>query len=98
MFTKSNFKKISFLIGALSIIIFMFQFFGVQWRGEALVTIAPNIELTALAPVKSLLVSLIGNDYGQLINNILCINIIWYVFVGFPVWLWYWVKEAGHLD
>lgn len=95
MFSKKYFTKISFIIGIVSVLVYMFAFFAVQWRGATLVNLAPNIEITALAPVKAILVGLVGNDFGQLFNNIICINIVWYVVVGFPVWCFHWIKEVG---
>lgn len=98
MFNGKNLRKINLLVAGLSVLVFMFAFFDIQWRGATIVNTVPNIEITALAPVKAILVNLVGNQYGQLINNILCLNIVWYVIVVFPVWIWNWVREVIHID
>lgn len=92
MFNSKNIRKINFLFSALTIIIFLFGFFDVQWRGASLVNNMPNIEIQALLPVKMIIVNLVGQDYGQLINNVLALNIIWYVIYVFPMWCWNFVK------
>jgi len=94
MFNKRNLTKINLLFGALSIMVFVFGFFDIQWRGASLVNNIPDIDIIAFAPIKSLLVNLVGQDYGALISNILQLNIIWYVFLVWPVWCWNFVKEC----
>lgn len=92
MFNSKNIRKINFLFSALTIIIFIFGFFDIQWRGATIVNNMPNIEIQALLPVKTIIVNLVGQDYGQLINNVLALNIIWYVIYVFPMWCWNFVK------
>lgn len=92
MFNSKNIRKINFLFSALTIIIFIFGFFDIQWRGSSIVNNMPNIEIQALLPVKTIIVNLVGQDYGQLINNVLALNIIWYVIYVFPMWCWNFVK------
>ena len=92
MFNKRNLKKINLIFGVLTIIIFMFGFFDIQWRGSSLVNNLPNIDIMAFAPIKTLLINLIGNDYGVLISNVLQLNVIWYVFLVWPVWCWDFVR------
>lgn len=98
MFNAKNLRKISLIYGAITLIIFMFGFFDIQWRGASLINNMPNIEIQALAPIKTILVNLVGQDYGQLINNIVCLNLVWYIIVVFPVWCWNFVRRAIHLD
>ena len=98
MFNSKNISKINFLFSALTIIIFILGVFDVQWRGAALVNNMPNIEIQALMPVKTIIVNLVGNDYGQLINNVLALNIIWYVIYVFPMWCWNFVKGCFNLE
>lgn len=98
MFNSKNIRKINFLFSALTIIIFIFGFFDIQWRGASLVNSMPNIEIQALLPIKTIIVNLVGQDYGQLINNILAINIIWYVIYVFPMWCWNFVKGVFNLE
>lgn len=98
MFNSKNIRKINFLFSALTIIIFIFGFFDIQWRGASLVNNMPNIEIQALLPVKTIIVNLVGNDYGQLINNVLALNIIWYVIYVFPMWCWNFVKGCLNLE
>ena len=92
MFTKSNFKKISYWLAILSIVLFLFGFFGVSFRGNLIVTNVININIPLLAPLKTIIVNLCGSDYGQLIYNIVCVNLVWYVVVGFPVWVYHLIK------
>lgn len=94
MFNKRNLTKINLLFGALSIMVFVFGFFDIQWRGASLVNNIPDIDILAFAPIKSMLVNLVGQDYGSLISNILQLNIIWYVFLVWPVWCFNFVKEC----
>ena len=98
MFNSKNIRKINFLFSALTIIIFIFGFFDVQWRGVTIVNNLPNIEIQALLPVKTIIVNLVGQDYGQLINNVLALNIIWYVIYVFPMWCWNFVKGCFNLE
>lgn len=98
MFNSKNIRKINFLFSALTIIIFIFGFFDIQWRGSSIVNNMPNIEIQALLPVKTIIVNLVGNDYGQLINNVLALNIIWYVIYVFPMWCWNFVKGCFNLE
>ena len=98
MFNSKNIRKINFLFSALTIIIFIFGFFDIQWRGASIVNNMPNIEIQALLPVKTIIVNLVGNDYGQLINNVLALNIIWYVIYVFPMWCWNFVKGCFNLE
>lgn len=94
MFNKRNLTKINLLFGALSIMVFVFGFFDIQWRGASLVNNIPDIDILAFAPIKSMLVDLVGQDYGALISNILQLNIIWYIFLVWPVWCFNFVKEC----
>lgn len=94
MFNKRNLTKINLLFGALSIMVFVFGFFDIQWRGASLVNNIPDIDILAFAPIKSMLIDLVGQDYGALISNILQLNIIWYVFLVWPVWCFNFVKEC----
>ena len=98
MFNSKNIRKINFLFSALTIIIFIFGFFDIQWRGASIVNNMPNIEIQALLPVKTIIVNLVGQDYGQLINNVLALNIIWYVIYVFPMWCWNFVKGCFNLE
>lgn len=98
MFNSKNLRKINLLFGALTIIIFIFGFFDIQWRGSSLINSVPNIEIQVFAPIKTIIVNLVGQDYGQLINNIICLNIIWYVIVVFPVWCWNLIKGVSGFD
>ena len=98
MFNSKNIRKINLLFSALTIIIFIFGFFDVQWRGATIVNNMPNIEIQALLPVKTIIVNLVGQDYGQLINNVLALNIIWYVIYVFPMWCWNFVKGCFNLE
>lgn len=93
MFNSKNLRKINLIFGALTMALFIFAFFDVQWRGSSLVNNVIDIEILALAPIKSILINLVGQDYGQLINNILALNIIWYVVIVFPIWCWDFVRR-----
>ena len=92
MFSKTNFKKISYWLAIMSIIIFLFGFFGISFRGDLIVTNVIDINIPILAPLKNIIVDFCGSDYGQLIYNIVCLNLVWYVVVGFPVWVYNLVK------
>lgn len=92
MFNKRNLTKINFIFGALSIIIFLFEFFNIQWRGQTLVNSMVDIDILAFAPIKTTLINLVGQEYGVLISNILQLNIVWYVFLVFPCWCWYFIR------
>ena len=98
MFNSKNIRKINFLFSALTIIIFIFGFFDIQWQCASIVNNMPNIEIQALLPVKTIIVNLVGQDYGQLINNVLALNIIWYVIYVFPMWCWNFVKGCFDLE
>lgn len=97
MFNKNNLKKINFLFGLVTMLVFLFGFFNIQFQGATIVNNIPNIELTILNPIKSIIVDLVGTDYGQLITNILSLNIAWYVVVVFPVWCWYFIRGCFNL-
>lgn len=96
MFSKNNIKKASYLFGALTIIIFLFGFFDIQWRGYSLVNNLPSIEIQLLQPIRTIILDFIGQDYTNLLMNIISLNLCWYVFVVFPIWCWHFVR--GLLD
>lgn len=92
MFNKKNLVKMNLFIGLLSIAFYMSYVFGLSWRGSPLITSVINIDIAILNPIKTQVLSFLGNDYGLLIYNILCLNLGWYIFVVFPVWVYNLIK------
>lgn len=66
--------------------------FGLSWRGSALVTNTINIDISILNPIKTQILGFLGNDYGLMLYNIICLNLGWYVFVVFPCWVYHLIK------
>ena len=92
MFNKRNLTKISLFIGLFSVALYMSYAFGLSWRGSALVTNTINIDISILNPIKTQILSFLGNDYGLMLYNIICLNLGWYVFVVFPCWVYHLIK------
>lgn len=92
MFNKRNLTKISLFIGLFSVALYMSYAFGLSWRGSALVTNTINIDISILNPIKTQIMNLLGNDYGLMLYNIICLNLGWYVFVVFPCWVYHLIK------
>lgn len=98
MFNKKNLTKISFILGVISIIFYMAYAFGLSWRGSPLITNTINIDISILNPIKTQILNLLGNDYGLMLYNIVCLNLGWYFFVVFPVWLINLIKGVLYRD
>lgn len=98
MFNKKNLTKISLFIGLFSVALYMSYAFGLSWRGSDIVTNTINIDISILNPIKTQIMNLLGNDYGLMLFNIICLNIGWYFFVVFPVWLCNIIKEVIYRD
>lgn len=87
MFNKRNLVKISFFIAIFSIALYMAYAFDLQWRGSPLVNNTIDINIAILSPIKTQILDLLGQDFGNLLFNVICLNLGWYMFVVFPVWL-----------
>lgn len=98
MFNKKNLRKMNFIIGALSIILVLLSMFDFQWRGASLVNAIPSVEISVLTPLKTEIVNLLGNDFGNSLFLILSINLAWYVCVVLPVYLFIFVKELIEIE
>lgn len=98
MFNKKNLRKMNFIIGSLSIILVLLSMFDFQWRGASLVNAIPNVEIALLTPLKTEIVNLLGNDFGNSLFLILSINLAWYVCVVLPVYLFIFVKELLSIE
>jgi len=95
MFNEKNLKKISLIFAILSILIYCFAFFGISWRGDGIVTAQiQNIDIVVLRPLRDTLIDFVGSDYGYLFSNILQLNIIFYLYAVYPVWLINVVKKG----
>ena len=92
MFNKKNLVKMSLFIGVLSVAFYMAYAFGLSWRGQPLITNVIDINITILSPIKTQILDFLGNDYGSLLYNIICLNLGWYIFVVFPCWVYHLIK------
>lgn len=99
MFNEKNLRKLNLFVAIFSILICFSSYLGFRWwDGTTILSISlPELNITALNPIKSLLFDIIGYDLSIVFGNILCINIVWYMYVVFPVWCWSFVRRCLQL-
>lgn len=91
MLEKSSLKKLNYLFTALSILFLLIGFFALKFDNISISSI-PTIEISLLNPIYNIINDLCSNDLAILINNLLTINIAYYVFIVLPFSLFNFVK------
>lgn len=92
MITQKKFKNITYIYMLLSIIISFILTFGVSWRGSPIITNTISFDIELLDPIKTIIIDTTNLDVGTFIYNIFVLNIIYYVFIVFPISLLIWLK------
>lgn len=95
MINKKNFVKILWLYSALSIILVLFSIFQVQYDGLSIAN-SQVFSISLLNPIYDIINTNCSANLALLINNILTLNIGFYVFVCLPFGLYNWISDILH--